>query len=367
MSQESDLPPVHADAKSTASCIESPARVSIDGAERAWAFDLASKLRRGNPVRRLIDEILADQATSTPVGFLQTVLTDRSPRKWRERALAAWGLGVMPISPDRCIGVSSLLSDILGGQVSHDRFGTGLGRSFFVAFPFALLIGKSMILFGGDNSNLNLSNFLPALLGLILISSLVTIPIGLAISPIIVPASMARDKRRLNIIRSAAARALKRLQTPQAVAALAEGARDGDKTVRDNSLEALRTNLPRLSENDYGCLSSVTVPALCYLLNEKNKDLRVEILEALGKIGDGRALVPVTRLHAISKNDKVKDAAASIIPILTYRAEREKSAATLLRPIGPPEDRSVALLRPAGMSTEHEEAQLLRAVLADGE
>ena len=353
------LPPIHPGAVAAARVNSDIPQVDWD-----WANELVAKLSRRSPIRLLFNEIRSGKQSKYPMAFLESVLRHRSPKKWRERALAAWMIGAVPLDADLVQGATLLLSEVLGGKIAHDRFGKGCSRSYFIAYGICAVL---LTLFTVFEEGLNPLRMASAMIGRLVASAFISVPLGLAISPVVIPTSMAKDKKRLNFILSASARTLGKMKSPHAITALTEAARDGDKTVRENSLQSLRTHLPQLTPQHYGTLNSGTVPGLCFLLNQRNRDFRLEILGALEKVGDGRALGPVTRLHAVTKDEQVKEAAYKAMVVLAERAENEKRAATLLRPINAPGDSSGILLRPAGGSFEHDETQLLRAVLADEE
>ena len=340
----------------------------IPPAEREWANGLLKRLNRRSPVRTLITEILSGERQELPVEFLKSVLNDRSPKMWRERALAAWALAVFPLETHQVHDATILLSDLLAGRIAHDRFAAGCGLSYAIGICICFCATVATIIANQSlNGGVDWMGMIGTLVFVAFGCAIVGLPVGVAIGSLVIPIYVVRDKRRLNYIRAAAAKSLSRMATPHAISALAGAAKDGDKTVRETSLESLRTHLPRVTEKHYGSLRRDTIPGLCGLLNSTERKLQLEVLEALIKVGDGRALQPVDQLYSTTQDEEVQKVCLRAIAVLTVRAENEKSAELLLRSSAAPSDQSATLLRPAGASTEHDEAQLLRAILANEE
>jgi hypothetical protein len=149
---------------------------------------------------------------------------------------------------------------------------------------------------------------------------------------------------------------------PQSINVLAETAvRDASPEIRQAAEEALARVLPALTEDYYGRLQARTVPNLCLLL-DRGGSLTLALLEALSKVGDGRAVHPVERVAAHGGTASLREAAANILPILQERYYRETSAAILLRPVQAQESESASLLRPTVDTGSVRPEQMLRAI-----
>ena len=88
-------------------------------------------------------------------------------------------------------------------------------------------------------------------------------------------------------------------------------------------------------------------------------------LEALGKIGDGRAVYTVERLAARGKSSAIRQAAAQILPILQERQRAENAPGVLLRAANRPGSDVNNLLRPAEEAAPTDPQQLLRANITE--
>src|SRR5579863_2980538 len=106
--------------------------------------------------------------------------------------------------------------------------------------------------------------------------------------------------------------ALGRLRAPQGIGALAAACRDRAEPVREAAVEALPSVLPTLTPAHYGTLDGQAVPNLCKLLYPFEAKWTRQILEALGKVGDGRAVEPVQRLIAERPNAAIRAAAEAV-------------------------------------------------------
>src|SRR5437764_1152833 len=146
MTEDTQLPPIHPDAK-IAPISDQPAQSPPPEApEWVWANNLNEKLRTGNPIRHLITEILAGQRQILPLDFLRLTLIEPSEKKWKERALAAWALGAVPVDKDHLEGVTLLLSDVVAGKIAHDRFGRGCTLSYIIAYAICVVSAFAIVI-----------------------------------------------------------------------------------------------------------------------------------------------------------------------------------------------------------------------------
>jgi hypothetical protein len=95
---------------------------------------------------------------------------------------------------------------------------------------------------------------------------------------------------------------------------------------------------------------------------ETDEALLLVVLEALGRVGDGRAVLPVERLEKKGRTAQIRRAAAAILPILRDRQDKENAHATLLRASTTPNDAPNVLLRPAHFVQDGSPLELLRPV-----
>src|SRR5262249_39524601 len=140
--------------------------------------------------------------------------------------------------------------------------------------------------------------------------------------------------------------------------------------VRFYARESLFRLLPTLSIEHYGHLQAQTVPNLGDLLTSdryfhtsdcKLSDVQMlQVLEALGKVGDGRVIRAV-ELSKREKNPQIQQAADSILPILQERQRLAEAPRNLLRASHQPIAISDVLLRPALETGDTQPEQLLRA------
>jgi hypothetical protein len=88
-------------------------------------------------------------------------------------------------------------------------------------------------------------------------------------------------------------------------------------------------------------------------------------LAALARIGTGQDLPIVQRLAdgkgMPTGDEQVRAAALACLPILTARADEERSSGTYLRAAGAPASQGDVLLRATANATEPDPHQLLRA------
>ncbi len=102
--------------------------------------------------------------------------------------------------------------------------------------------------------------------------------------------------------------------------------------MRVQAIRALRQALPVLQSEHYGLLNLQAIPNLCRLLYQPDESLVLEVIEALGKIGDGSALHPVKWVAERGRTQQIREAAQAILPILEERHRQEQDPQILLRP-----------------------------------
>jgi hypothetical protein len=156
-----------------------------------------------------------------------------------------------------------------------------------------------------------------------------------------------------------------------------------DPQTREIARTALTDLLPKVTEEDLGCLTPSQRAKLYRILNtplenvphkdiralfspapDKAVALRVAILQALSLIADEHALTLVRKLAgAIPKTDgesRIRDAARDNLPALTARLDQHRISHTLLRPSAAATEYQNTLLRGDVVESEHDGRELLR-------
>ncbi|MCS6775213.1 MAG: hypothetical protein RMJ43_07950 [Chloroherpetonaceae bacterium] len=303
-----------------------------------------------------------------------------SETRWRERAFAAWTLGQMDLAPSERSTAANALAHLITNRMRTS--GTSLGSRALRA-----LQRTAMLTTAGFTAVLLLFLF-----GCFVTSPLIdaeqlfwmflSVPLailgGLACSvyvlPVVLPLSLALDAARNNFVRATAVTALGRLRVPERVGVLAHALADGNGRVRDAAEAALYAVLPLLTTEHYGRLPADTVPGLCKALGHlyhitpfagsvegtRREQLLVLLIEALGKVGDGRAAPLMEWLAGESMLPRVQSAAVAVLPVLRERQRQESDRDALLRAVSAPVATSQELLRPVTGCTGGDPQQLLR-------
>jgi hypothetical protein len=191
------------------------------------------------------------------------------------------------------------------------------------------------------------------------------LPFAIALfAPIGMPIAAYLERRRLLQIRMAAVEALANIGNVRAVGALAPLLRGGNRALRAKATQALTTLIPKLTEEHYGTFPSDTTPNLLRAFADASEDFRVLLLNALEKIGDGRAIEPLEALSRFG-SPREREAASRALPILQERERQANSATNLLRPTHAPQDSSEQLLRPSNERVDPDPKSLLRPTDAE--
>lgn len=202
----------------------------------------------------------------------------------------------------------------------------------------------------------------------------------LILSPLVLPFSRALEARRQNRVRAAAVMALGNQLVPESIGAVAAAYNDAmgrlstvaNRPLREAAARAMPALLVTLTPDHYGRLDAQAVPNLCRALEWTDRQgtasaeeelLTLHLLEALGKVGDGRAVASVQRVAEESHSPNCRTLAERILPVLKERQLRENESQMLLRGTLVPVAGTDVLLRPASAAAETEPKQLLRASL----
>lgn len=175
--------------------------------------------------------------------------------------------------------------------------------------------------------------------------------------------------RRLNRVRSAAAKELGRLAVPESVGALAHAMMDKDAIVRKSARDAARDALPHLASEHHEIFDSEAIKNLGRALLAADADLSnpsdssfeaINLLDALDKIGTSQALPHVEHLVARGSTPEVRGRAAQVRQTLKDRATEESDRDRLLRPAATIAASESVLLRPAAGVDDTDSLLLLR-------
>ena len=318
----------------------------ISFAEAQRAEKTIRRLKRGNPVRKLARDVMNRRVVGDARPLFAS-LTDTA-RPAQEREIAAWTLGWTPLDTEQQVHAAALLRDVLEGEQAPDpmRWQRILRRTLALSAPliFLLLLQLqyhhpytfhfSYLLGSGYYARAARPIFVQICLG---ISLLVLLPTA--------PTSLLLDRRRNNRVRAAAAMALGRLQSVEAVGALTTALYDRSATVRRAATAALKNILPLLSEAHYGQLGVQVIPNLCRALQQNDEMLVLHVLSALEQVGDGRAVRPIEQMVKSGRTERLRNLAARVLPILQERQQQEKASKMLLRAATPLAPGAEMLLR----------------------
>ncbi len=188
--------------------------------------------------------------------------------------------------------------------------------------------------------------------------------------PVVLLCLRQREMEDAGDLQFIAAHALGRLHAVAATDALSAACLDGRENLSQMSIASLRVVLPHLTLDHYGQFGSETVPNLCRLLkrraplalSEEDPDysFALELVDAIGKIGDIRAIPVVEYLAREWHDSGLVSAAGGALVFLEERKRRETERATLLRGAGTPAISNAELLRAATGRDEARPEQLLR-------
>ena len=142
--------------------------------------------------------------------------------------------------------------------------------------------------------------------------------------------------------------------------------------MRKTAEHSLLRVLPGLLPEDRAWVDSIQVAALAAALKADTPVLTLTLLEALGKVGDRRAIrrVQALRSEVASRTDvesnSLRNAADSCIALLKSTAAHVRQSQTLLRASrSPTAGASSTMLRPADAAPTAESTELMRASAAE--
>lgn len=346
--------------------------------ERKYIASLVRRIRRNRPLRQLAQKCLDgedDVAATADFDMLGRIVLGSEIVSWRERTVTAWLLGLIPQDEERRRNTARWLCEVLGGTHPESRSEPGTTRSprtlryIGIALLPILVCGLAGVFIDPD--------FM--LIPILVLLGIVTLIAGIISSLAFVACIGAVFWAPVAIISevyfehvcAAAVTALGRLRVPESVGVLARSAQDGSPRVSEAAKVALWKVLPTLTPAHFGALSAEATPNLAQLLDEWSvlyaweEGFTLDVLVALEKVGDGRAVGSVERLVEKAPSERLKQAAAAILPILKKRQQWEKDARLLLRAAQAPVNPSDVLLRPASGIPEADPQRLLRPTMPE--
>lgn len=331
-----------------------PARLAPDLVESALR---RCKAVRAVPLRSAIERFLysPERISDEDASTIITSTMDVSAWRWRESEVAFWALGRMPLSHERRKQAAAALA----GFLKRDKFDgfyqvaiAWWGGVVFVTGIIAMARGADLAM-----------------------AALVAMGGACGFAPFVWLAARLWGDLRFNQLRASSIESLGLIGSAECaeavVAAMYETMYARERVFQGSVRQAAALALPRvlasLTPDCYLRMSARFVPNLCHLLNHVKEPLQRDILNALGRMGDGRAVFAVQRFIAKTDSKPLRKTAESVLPILERRQIQETAHSTLLRASAAPDDAPNVLLRPAYGGYEDPPQQLLRPAEASAE
>ncbi len=373
--------------------------VTEDGVPLVLPFDrerrliprLLHRLRKGRFLKNCPASLAEYKPLSEPTAdYLLHALEHTGISQWRERLIAVWGLGSLPADHPYRKDASDLLADVVQKRyksvlrADKKRIGK-VWAGTYLAIGLPLICYEVLSVFGAipiyqdflgmnidvcislDDIQADMIAFIAAqvattLIGTLLLSRLITY--------FVLPAWIPLDLVRANRIRAMAITTLGRWRDAVYLPLLLRESLSSNRRIRLAAEAGLVETLPLLTTEDYGTLPGSVVPDLCLALQRKERQLLDRnahdetltslVLEAIGKVGDERALHIVTRMAHKTRTPALRQQAAGILPILLERQRLQNDPKQLLRGAIEPAPAPETLLRPASHTPTPPET-LLRA------
>lgn len=303
-------------------------------------------------LRDIVREWTAGEPLTTEAAAiaLQTIGVPHN-RYWRDRAAAARMLGFAPLTDAQreaaFLTLTGVCWDRRMPRDSGRRFERFLSRVAWTVGPVVMLFTLLGLLTAGPEMGL-----------LVLLTTAIVLTAFL--SPFVFAYSHRVERGHIQEVRGAALFALGRLRDPRGVDLLAATAHERDPRVWQAARSALIETLPSLGERNYGKVSADVTRSLCYLMNARDPELTLRIVEAMGRAGGGAAVEPVRHVLGGAWPPTVLAAAQRALPVLEARQAKEREAGRLLRAATDPNAPDTTLLRPAHGATESPPEVLLR-------
>lgn len=342
----SDLPPAH----------DALLKKIIDKAMRQCRT-------RGTDTKKLFRAFLTGQYTKaefdSALASLESTLPGSAPRV----KVSAWLLGVASLKPEDRNAAAHSLRILLRDPPVYNPSGargrmeaaisTPLGVAILIA-SVAVNVG-SMLSWGSFYGNCLSVSFHVILLSLILIR---------------MQALRRSEARESGEMRYIAAHALGRLGMVEAVGDLSSVSLEKTSKLPEMALISLRVLLPLITPEHYGQLGPELANNLCQILTRPSEipnvswkaEFIIKTIDAIGKVGDGRAIPFVQQAAGRWTYEPVLRASSRALAALEERQRTETERATLLRGAEQPVISNTELLRASIAQTESKPEQLLRPI-----
>ena len=327
---------------------------------------------RRHPIHRLVD---AKTGCFISDAFAPAqcwkILRDAPEYQWRERTAAALALRAFALSSAQARSAARVLGDVMNhAETSPERKAERETRETLHNLG---LIG--LVVLGVTGIGVGLQTGIISD-GLHQIFFNFGVAAGIT-SLLWIPALLTLTGHRRRQLRLACAVTLRKLKLPESARAFAVAAQSSAEHVYV-AQSALLEILPLLMPEHYGRLEMGTAPELCRLLRTPAllpglglsglsypTPLCKVTLEALAKIGDGRAVRPTQKFAEKCPVPHLQAKALEILPILLARQAQEQARSILLRGSSAPAAPENELLRAANSAPETAPETLLRASQKD--
>ncbi len=351
--------------------------------ERTLVAPLLRRLRRSRFLKNCPGPLKEDTALmQSTADYLLHTLRHTGLTKWKERLIAAWALGSLPshhaYREEAAEHLEYLVKvphkDIL---VPKKKRMVKVWWAFFTAaiFPLAIyqLSPTAVIRFDIIGNDLDIQ---PVAL-LILMTVILSVLGSTLLAIISLPAFVALDAMRANLIRSRALLTLGRWRDARHLPVILRGYLGLSSRVSRAASIALMESLPLLTVEDFGNMPGSFGPDLCRAISicearviihdERGLDLEYLLLAAIGKVGDGRCIATVTTIADGRRTPRLQKLAESILPILRERERQRNEQSQLLRGSSSPPVTSDTLLRSAGNTVTPPDSLLRSSQAPDAE
>lgn len=332
------------------------------------AFQPYLKRHQKNPLVQMLtalDFLNAEPSLADFTHLLVHLKTEPLP----VRGLIIWALGRLPLNPQFRKEAAKALADILedkqplGARTARRLVNAAARSAVWGSVSMGSLIGFGMLAYVVKGLSPEPIAWGAAIL---LICLAVLAGGALLCTPFVIPYSLYADASRARLLRIRAVSTLERLRVPESVGILAKAYARMEPEIRKAAEPALLAVLPTLMPEHYGRMDAEVVPHMCHALlfaatgARAYGSLASSLLQALERMGDGRAVQAVEQVAKKGTGTNLRAEAARILPILRARQEQENAHGTLLRGASSPAVSADQLLRAASDTGVTAADQLLR-------
>lgn len=328
--------------------------------ERLLIPRLLRRLRRGRFLRQFPDSLaeyapLTEDAACYLIDKLHTVRVDR----WQEGVAAVWTLGRLTADDPARTEAAELLTWLIGprseslARVDRQRLVKRIGATQRNMVVGVTLAWSGAELYFGGSASARQPSPIEIIFTLAVGALLLAVPVAvLSFVP-----GFPLDVQRMSRIRSMAILTLARWRDPQHLALILRQYVEKRGRIRSAAEAALTEVLPLLNVGEHGECAADFVPNLCRALERKERQvlgytardetLEERLVEALGKVGDGRALPIIERIARRGRTRRLQELAQDVLPLVQARSRQTNDLKQLLRGATQPDPAPGTLLRPA--------------------